>query len=365
MTKRQLILEDGTTFIGNAFGSNVSKHGEVIFYTGMTGYQELISDPSYYGKIVTMTYPSIGTYGINRNDFESITPLIRGMVVKEICHEPSNFQSEETLDHFLRKHEIPGIAGIDTRMLTRLLRQKGTQKGIITNLEVNRNEVIQQLQSTKINESVTEISTTRPYVIPGSGKRIVVIDFGVKHRILQALSERNCHITVVPYHFKKEEILRFKPDGIILSHGPGNPADLEQTVATINKLLGIPLLGIGLGHQLFARACGSTTCKMRVGRYGVNFPVKDYKTDKTWITTQSSHYAIAESTLRETNLKITHRSIDNGIVEGLEHSIYPAISVQFNLEGAPGSNETSFILTQFLQMTEFDQISTNGGQEHA
>lgn len=363
MGKRKLILEDGTIFTGEAFGGEADVKGEVIFHTGMTGYQEIVSDPSYFGKIVTLTYPSIGAAGINRDDFESIKPYVNGIIAREICQEPSNFRNEETIDQFLKKHNIPGIAGIDTRMLTRQLRQKGTVKGIITDVELDSDEY-KQLQIDEESTFVEETSITRPYIVPGRGKRIVMIDFGMKHSILHELTSRNCHVTVVPYNYQTEDILRFKPDGILLSHGPGNPNLLTSTIETIKSLLGLPMLGIGFGHQLLALACGATINKRAVGQYGTNFPVKDVQSDQTWLTTQSSNYKVEESSLKHTSLNVTFRSINDDTIQGVIHSIYPAISVQFNPEGAPGTNETNFIFDQFLELMEERQLE-NGGLPHA
>lgn len=360
MNKRQLILEDGTTFTGQAFGSLTESEGEVIFNTSMTGYQEIISDPSYYGQIVVMTYPSIGSYGINRDDFEAITPFIKGVIAKEVSDEPSNFRSEETLDAFLKQYEIPGIAGIDTRMLTRLLREKGTMKGLIAGAEMDLDTALSHLKSNNQHSFVEDASITRPYIVPGRGKRIVIVDFGMKHSILHELTERNCHVTVVPYNYGAEEVMRFKPDGIVLSHGPGNPGNLAESVALIKSLFGVPMLGIGLGHQLFALACGAKTKRMKNGKYGSNYPVKDVKTDKSWLTTQSRAYEVVESSLKDAPLQVTFRSINDDAIEGLAHKEHPAISVQFNPEGAPGPNETNFIFDQFLNMIARCQAEIGG-----
>lgn len=358
MTKRKLVLEDGTTFIGTAFGSEVDAVGEVVFYTGMTGYQEVMTDPSYANYIVTMTFPSIGAYGMNRDDFEAIVPRIRGMIVKEINDEPSNFRSEETVDHFLKRYDIPGIAGIDTRMLTRTLRGRGLQRGIITSYEADVTD--KDFTSFTTTGSVKQVSCTRPYVIPGSGKRLVVIDLGVKQRLLQTLAARNFHITVVPYNYKSEQIRRFKPDGIIVSHGPGNPEDVQEVVTTITELGDIPLFAIGLGHLLFAVASGAKTKQVQVGRFGTNFPVKDVKRNQTHIATMSSHYTVDETSLASIDVEVTYRALNEGYVEGLRHKKYPAMSIQFNIEGAPGSNETTTIIDTFIDMMTQSTVK-NGG----
>lgn len=361
MSKRKLVLEDGTTFIGTAFGSDSIHSGEVIFYSGMTGYQEALSDPNYYGKMVVMTYPSIGNYGINRDDFEAITPSISGMIVKEICGIPSNFRSEETLHAYLKKHDIPGISGIDTRKLTRIIREKGTMRAIMM-----EEDAVGDIASPENTISILDkVSIQKPYIVPGLEKRIVVIDFGMKQSTLHELMERNCHITVVPYHCTKEEISRFRPDGILLSNGPGNPREMGEMVATVKSLIGdFPLFGIGLGHQLLALAYGATINRLFTGEYGVGFPVTDVLQDKTWLVTKSHDYYVDETSLSGTALEITHRSLHDGIIEGMKQVEDVVLSVQFNPEGAPGGNEMNDAFDTFLQMIEGSHMK-NGGTYHA
>lgn len=360
MNKRSLILEDGSIFIGEAFGSEQGSRGEVIFYAGMTGYQEIFTDPNYNGNIVTMTYPLVGNYGINRDDFESISPYIEGVVVKEYSRMPSNFRSEESLDEFLKGQSIPGIAGIDTRKLTRLLREKGTMKGILTDAHAELDYTANLFDNWDQRNLVEETSITRPYIVPGRGLRVTVIDLGMKHSILHELTERQCNVTVVPYDYDAESILRYKPDGVLISNGPGNPEEVVETIETIKNLLGeIPLFGIGLGHQLLALAEGATVKKLPVGNYGKNYAVLDVQANRTWSTTQSRHYYVDEDSLGKTNLDVIFRSANDGTVEGLQHKIYPAISVQFNPEGAPGPVETNFLFDDFLQL--ITQTKTEGG----
>lgn len=363
MYKRQLVLEDGTTLTGTAFGSMDVSEGEVIFNTSMTGYQEVLSDPNYNGNIVVMTYPSIGSYGINRDDFESITPFVKGMIVKEVVMEPSNFRSEESIDSYMKQHNIPGISGIDTRMLTRILRKKGTMRGRI--VPVGEKEILPSKENESKDHLVRETSITKPYIVPGEGKRVVVLDLGMKQRLLHELMERHCDVTVVPYDYHAEQILATKPDGILISNGPGNPEHLEQTVATIQSLFGtVAIFGIGLGHQLLALAAGANIAKLHIGNYGTNYPVKDLRTEQTWITTQSRHFFVEESSLEHTPLKITHRSLNDQTIEGLRHTKYPAFSVQFNPEGAPGSNETNFLFDEFIELMETHRLK-NGADDHA
>lgn len=364
MSKRKLVLEDGTEFIGEAFGSTDQCAGEVVCNTGMTGYQEMITDPSYYGNIAVMTYPTIGAYGVNRDDFESIMPAVEGLIVKELCDTPSNFRSEETLDDYMKRHQIPGISGIDTRMLTRLLRQKGAMRGIIMDVDEELNE--EKLNKQEAEEEILKkVSIFKPYIIPGRGKRIVLVDLGMNQSIVHELTERGCHITVVPYHYTADDIRAYKPDGVMLSNGPGNPAIMEQTKRAVQTLIGkYPIFGIGLGHQILALAYGAKTKKLVMGNYGVNFPVKDVIEDKSWITTQSRSYYVDEASLAGTNLQITHRSLNDQTIEGLMHEADTVFSVQFNPQGAPGSNETNGLFDQFLKRIEIYQAK-NGGYHHA
>lgn len=360
MRKRSLILEDGTIFTGEAFGSDEASQGEVVFYAGMTGYQEILSDPNYNGKIVTMTYPLIGNYGINRDDFESISPYVEGVVVKELSKEPSNFRSEESLGDFLTRQQIPGIAGIDTRKLTRHIRKNGVMRGILTKAEDTQAYDKTLFTNWKERDYIAETSITKPYIVPGRGTRITVMDLGMKHSILHELMERQCHVTVVPYDYSAEEILQFKPDGVLISNGPGNPTDATETIKTIEQLLRkIPLFGIGLGHQLLALANGATVNKLAVGHYGKNFSVRQLDANRTWSTTQSRQFYVEEDSLAETDLVVTFRSANDGTIEGLKHKHVPAFSVQFNPEGAPGPNETNFLFDDFLQLIQ--QTKSKGG----
>lgn len=366
MNKRQLILEDGKVFTGVAFGGEANKIGEVIFNTGMTGYQEVLSDPNYFGNIAVMTYPTIGNYGINRDDFESSIPFISGMIVKEVANYPSNFRSEETLDDYLKQYNIPGIAGIDTRALTRYIRENGMMKGIIVDETVSVEEAKQMLENHEDEQiPVHTTSVSKPYIVPGDGPRVVVIDLGMKHTILHELMKRGMHVTVVPYDYSVESILRFKPDGILISNGPGNPEDIKGTIEAVKQLTEIvPIFGIGLGHQVFALANGASTEKMKVGNYGVNYPVKHIETDKSWITTQSRQYTVSKASLVSTALQVTYTSINDGTIEGLKHTKNASFSVQFNPEGAPGSNETNYLFDEFLQVME-QNMDNNGDEQNA
>jgi carbamoyl-phosphate synthase small subunit len=358
MAKRQLVLEDGTVFIGEGFGGDKDTIGEVVFNTGMTGYQEVISDPSYCGQIVVMTYPLIGNYGINRDDFETVTPFIHGFVAREVAEAPSNFRHEETIGHFLKAHNIPGICGIDTRKLTKIIRQHGTMKAMITSADRTKEEVLAILELTPLpTNQVKRTSTTKPYVVPGRGLRVVMVDFGAKHGILRELTERNCHVTVVPYNYSAEQILRLKPDGVMLTNGPGNPEHLNGAISMIQGIIGkVPIFGICLGHQLLSLACGAQTEKMKFGHRGANHPVKDLISGKTYITSQNHSYQVTKQSLAATALEITQISLNDGTVEGVKHRNYSAFSVQYHPESAPGPEDTNFLFDEFLHMMEDNKV---------
>jgi carbamoyl-phosphate synthase small subunit len=355
--KKQLILEDGTIFIGEGLGSDGNKIGEVVFNTGMTGYQEILSDPSYCGQIVTLTYPLIGNYGINRDDFESISPAIHGLIVKEAAEFPSNWRSEMSLDQYLKLKNIPGIAGIDTRKLTRIIRKYGTLKGAICNIDEDIEEVLEKLQAVQIRkDQVKQVSTNTPYRSPGRGKRIVLVDFGMKHGILRELNKRDCDVIVVPYDTTAEEILNLSPDGVMLSNGPGDPKDVPEAIEMIREILGkVPLFGICLGHQLFALACGANTVKMKFGHRGSNHPVKDLETGKVALTSQNHGYTVENDSIKETRLEVTHIAMNDGTIEGLKHLDVPAFTVQYHPEASPGPEDANNLFDKFLQMIESEK----------
>ncbi|WP_124071236.1 carbamoyl phosphate synthase small subunit [Filibacter tadaridae] len=354
MKKRMLILEDGTIFEGVAFGSDEASIGETVFTTGMTGYQEAISNPSACGQIIVMTYPLIGNYGINRDDYESIELTTSGVVVRELSDEPSNFRSGMTLCELLTMKGIPGIQGIDTRKLTRLLREKGSLKGMLTaaDEEVNVEEKRMELESFSLpTDLVARVSTKKPYPSPGRGERVVLIDYGMKHGILRELNNRDCDVIVVPYTTTTKEILALSPDGIVLSNGPGNPEDVEGAVETIKELVGkAPIFGIGLGHQLFALANGASIVKLHVGHNGGNIPVKDLTSGRTELTVQCHGYAVDEASLVGTNLEVTHKALNDQSVEGIKSTVHKAFSVQFHPEGAPGPEDSKHLFDRFTNL---------------
>lgn len=363
--KRKLILEDGTVFIGESFGSSQDSTGEVVFNTGMTGYQEIVTDPSYCGQIVTLTYPLIGNYGINRDDFESIRPYIHGFVVKEYCELPSNFRSTMSLHEYLKERNIPGISGIDTRKLTRILREHGTVKGKFCSIDAKDEEVIQELKNTSLfTNHVERVSTPKPYRTPGSGHRVVLVDYGMKHGILRELNRRGCDVIVVPHNATAKEILHLQPDGIMLSNGPGDPKDVPESLEMIREVLGkVPLFGICLGHQLFALACGADTSRLKFGHRGSNHPVKDLRTGKVAITSQNHGYAVETDSIEGTDLEITHVALNDGTVEGLKHKELPAFTVQYHPEASPGPEDANPLFDEFIEMIE--SMKKEGTVQHA
>ncbi|PPA72484.1 carbamoyl phosphate synthase small subunit [Jeotgalibacillus proteolyticus] len=352
--ERQLILEDGTVFIGEGFGSELETVGEVVFNTGMTGYQEILSDPSYCGQMVTLTYPLIGNYGVNRDDFESIQPSIKALIVREAADLPSNFRSELTIDELLKQKNIPGLAGIDTRKLTRLIRKHGTLKGKITGMQADVEEVAKSLKAKVLPvNQVAQVSTPTPYPSPGRGKRVVLVDFGMKHGILRELNRRDCDVIVVPYNTSAADILSFHPDGVMLSNGPGDPKNVPEAIETVNELLGqVPIFGICLGHQLFALACGADTFKLKFGHRGSNHPVKELQTGNVHITAQNHGYTVDPASIVSAPLDITHVALNDGTVEGLRHKTAPAFSVQYHPEASPGPEDANGLFEEFMEMME-------------
>lgn len=348
----RLLLEDGTLFTGSSFGAEAQSAGEVVFNTGITGYQEVLSDPSYCGQIVTMTYPLIGNYGITRDDFEAIRPFIHGFVVRRHEEVPSNWRAEYSLGRLLKEYGIPGISEIDTRMLTRKLRHFGTMRGLLT----TGNERIEELQerllgTTLMRDQVARTSTKSVFSSPGDRERIVLVDFGAKSGILRELTKRGCDVVVVPHDTTAEEIRRLNPDGIQLSNGPGDPKDVPYAVKMIQELLGeYPIFGICLGHQLFALACGADTSKLKFGHRGGNHPVKELATNRCYITSQNHGYTVLDDTIGGTKLEVTHINNNDRTIEGLKHSEFPAFSVQYHPEAAPGPFDSSYLFDQFLEM---------------
>ncbi len=348
----KLYLEDGTLFEGTSFGGEGGQVGEVVFNTGITGYQEVLSDPSYCGQIVTMTFPLIGNYGITRDDFEAVRPFVHGFVVRRHEEVPSNWRAQYSLGDLLKEYGIVGISDIDTRMLTRKLRSYGTMKGIIATGDVRVEELRERLgASDLLRDQVSRVSTKSVYNSPGKDQRVVLMDFGSKSGIMRDLTRRDCDVVVVPHDATAEQILRLRPDGILLSNGPGDPKDVPHAVETIRALLGkLPIFGICLGHQLFALACGADTEKLKFGHRGGNHPVKDLESGRCYITSQNHGYTVNEASLAGTGLVTTHINNNDGTIEGLKHESLPAFSVQYHPEASPGPFDSSYLFDDFLTM---------------
>lgn len=361
--QRFLVLEDGTIFKGYRFGSEKETQGEIVFNTAMTGYQETLSDPSYTGQIITFTYPLIGNYGINRDDYETLNPSLKGMVVREACELPSNFRNMASLDETLKNYDIPGIDGVDTRKLTRIIRQHGVLKAAFVNEEADVEATIESLKTAEFpTDEVAQVSTKTAYVSTGNDLRVVLIDFGKKENIVRELNLRGCDVTVMPWNTTAEEILRLRPDGVMLSNGPGNPEVVQEGIQMINGILGkIPFFGICLGHQLFALACGASTFKMKFGHRGANHPVKNLATGKIEITSQNHGYSVDPETVKDTDLVITHVALNDGTVEGLRHKELPAFSVQYHPEASPGPHDPNYLFDDFIQMMNENKGSVMNG----
>ncbi|SJX71311.1 Carbamoyl-phosphate synthase small chain [Enterococcus faecium] len=352
--ERLLILEDGTVFEGKAFGADANVFGEIVFTTSMTGYQETITDQSFNGQIITFTYPMVGNYGVNRDDYESISSTCKGVVVKEHARVASNWRNQMTLDSFLKQKGIPGISGIDTRALTRKIREAGTMKASIVDAGDSFEHAFDQLKATVLaTNQVQQVSTNKPYPSPGTGRKVIVIDFGLKHSILRELSKRNCNLTVLPYNTDAETILALSPDGVMLTNGPGDPKDVPEAIEMIKKIQGkVPIFGICLGHQLFALANGADTYKMKFGHRGLNHPVREVATGRIDFTSQNHGYAVDEATIDPEKLIVTHVEVNDGTVEGVKHRDYPAFSVQFHPDAAPGPHDALHLFDEFMEMMD-------------
>jgi carbamoyl-phosphate synthase small subunit len=352
----RLALENKTIFYGQSFGAEGSCEGEVVFNTAMTGYQEILTDPSYCAQIVIMTYPLIGNYGINPDDFESRRSFVRGLVVKEACSEPNNWRTTETLSDYLRRNAIPGIAGVDTRALTRIIRQAGTMRGIISTCGCSDEELVQKAQNAAFlsgQNLLAEVTTPEAYTLAGEGPRVVVLDLGMKQSIARNLNRAGCEVVVVPATATAAEILSLNPAGVMLTNGPGDPKDAAIPVETARSLIGkLPLFGICLGHQILALALGADTYKLKFGHRGSNHPVKDLETGKVQITSQNHGYAVDEKTLESLNISVTHRNLNDSTVEGMVHNQYPLFCVQYHPEAFPGPSDSAHIFERFLAMLE-------------
>lgn len=356
---RKLILEDGSEFYGYGFGSDIEQVTEIVFNTSSVGYQEIISDPSYTYQTVVMSYPLIGNYGINNDDFETITPTIGGLVVREYNDRPSNFRSCKTLSELMEQFDIPGISGIDTRKLIRSIRNYGSRKALITNISTSLEEGLDLIKKTEIRgDAVSKVSrkAVTKYLSESGRFHVVAIDCGMKENILRRLNLCGCDVTVVPWDTGAYEIIKMNPDGIFLSNGPGNPEDVEKVIETVRKLRGrYPIFGICLGHQVIALAYGAHTYKMKFGHRGGNHPVRNLKTGRIEITSQNHSYAVEGRSLKGTGLEITHENILDGTVEGMECQEDRIFSVQYHPESAPGPQDSIYLFDHFIKLMESER----------
>ena len=382
-TRAALVLEDGAVFLGEAFGAAGSARGEVVFNTGMTGYQEVLTDPSYAGQMVVMTYPLVGNYGINLDDSESWKPHVRGFIVREVCDEPSHWRSVQSLNDYLKANRILGLSGVDTRALTRHLRRHGTLRGVLTtDIPQERAghgpdnaalppdvpdapalppemvaRLAEEARQVRLDGIVAEVTTPRPYhfglPLPVAAEppfRVAVLDFGVKQNILRELVRHGCDVTVLPAATPADDVLALHPDGVLLSNGPGDPKDVPEAVDTTRALLGrVPIFGICLGHQILALSLGADTYKLGYGHRGSNHPVKDLASGRITITTQNHGYAIRDESVADLPVTVTHRNLNDRTVEGLRHLELPAFSVQYHPEAGPGPQDSDQLFDAFLQ----------------
>jgi len=352
-----LALEDGTVFKGSAFGAAGERDGEVVFNTSMAGYQEILTDPSYKGQIVTMTYPLIGNYGTNAEDVESRKPYVEAFVVRECSTIASNWRCEKSLDDYLKENDIVGIEGIDTRALTRHIRLEGAMKAVISTKDLNEKRLIEKAKASPGligRDLVKDVTFDKIYQWNKEGKHhVVVLDTGVKYNILRQLALRNCKVTVAPAETSAEQILDLKPDGIMLSNGPGDPEGVPYVVETVKKLIGkFPMFGICFGQQMLGLALGGKTFKLKFGHHGGNHPVMDLKTRKVHITVQNHGFCVDIDSLSKDDIEITHINLNDNTLEGIKHKKLPIFSVQFHPEAGPGPHDARYMFDEFVTMME-------------
>jgi carbamoyl-phosphate synthase small subunit len=355
-----LVLSDGTVFEGASIGVTGTTHGEVVFSTSMTGYQEMLTDPSYAGQLLTLTYPLIGNYGVTGEDLESSRVQARGFIVKQLCDRPSNWRCEGTLQGFLECNQVVGIQGIDTRSLTRRLREEGVMMGIITS-ELSPDEARSRLAELPVYQAenfVRQVTTREPYrfsaeAVPAGQEplRVALIDCGVKINILRCLARYGVETTVFPCTTPAGAILERRPDGVAFSPGPGDPLHLEDVVRTARTLIqtGVPTFGICLGNQIVGRAFGADTFKLRFGHRGGNHPVQDVETGSVYITSQNHGYAVDQAGIEKSGLKVSHKNLNDGTIEGLRHTELPVFTIQYHPEANPGPRDSEYLFTRFVQ----------------
>ena len=356
--KAYLLLADGTVFEGRSMGAEGTVIGEVVFTTGLTGYQETLTDPSYYGQIVTQTFPLIGNYGVNDEDFESDKSYVSGYIVREWCDTPSNFRCSGNINDFLKKQNIIGIHSIDTRCLTRIIREAGVMNGVITteNVYEKKEEFLKQINEYKIKDAVNTVTGdhNRIYGSEGHKYRVVLFDFGYKRNIRNELVNRGCEVIVVPANTTAEQVKELAPDGIMLSNGPGDPSENTEVIENLKEVgkLSIPIFGICLGHQLLALANGAKTQKLKYGHRGANQPVIDKELDKTFVTSQNHGYAVVGDSMDPDTAVVSHINANDGTCEGMRYKKIKAFTVQFHPEAHGGPQDTAYLFDEFIEMIE-------------
>ncbi len=356
--KAYLILADGSVYTGEAFGASKDAMCEIVFNTSMTGYTEVLTDPSYYGQGVIMTYPIEGNYGVNYADMESRRIWVKCFIVREYTTLASNFRNETSLDEFLKKYDIPAVSGIDTRALTKKIRIGGTMGGYLTaNPDFNKEEIVKKLKNYVITDAVKSVTRAEKKNYPNSGKKVALLDVGAKDNIIESLHKRGLDVTVYPARTPAETIIASAPDGIMLSNGPGDPTECTAVIENLKKLYAcdIPIFGICLGHQLMALATGAKTEKLKYGHRGANHPVKDLALGRVFITSQNHGYVV--SSIDESVAEISHVNVNDGTVEGLKYKNKKIFTVQFHPEACPGPQDTEYLFDEFIEMM--------GGKENA
>ncbi|ADU32428.1 carbamoyl phosphate synthase small subunit [Evansella cellulosilytica] len=360
MKPAYLVLETGEVFEGKLIGELNDMVGEVVFNTSMTGYQEILTDPSYAGQILTFCYPLIGNYGLNKFDDESLKTVVAGVITGDMCDDPSHYQATKKFSDELKEASIPGLTEVDTRALVKVIRKHHTVKGMITT-EPSTDMLKKNGKDVSTDFWVDHVSTKEPVVYENDGEHVVLIDYGYKKSILHALLKQNCAVTVVPYYYSYEQIAALEPDGVLLSNGPGNPMKLEPWFKEIKRITeSFPTLGICLGHQLIALAHGAKTKKLAFGHRGGNHPVKELTTGKVSMTAQNHGYVVIEDSINYDDFQVLFKNVNDKTVEGLKHNHLPIQSVQFHPEAHPGPSDTEYIFNQFLQ-----QVIASGGRTYA